>query len=195
MLSPFRKLIQQDKSFLDKILRELRDKNKSLQVAEANVHKLQQQLEGALKMRLANRTFVQKLRIQAKMAKEKVMKRSSAASDFEEELLRAKSILSAAKQKMHAVDDIGSGRSTPQTESSSSVGKENKKFTFTSAISQEIKSSIAAKLADISTLFKQENTQKRRLEETDDSSEEKLLVSFLWLVNSENTMISMLHFH
>ncbi|XP_067021110.1 zinc finger C3H1 domain-containing protein-like isoform X4 [Acropora muricata] len=176
-LANHKKLIQQDKSFLDNILGELRDKNKSLQVVEANVHKLQQQLEAALKIRIANRTFVQKLRTQAKMAKEKVMKRSSAASDFEEELLRAKSILSAAKQKMHAVDDAGSGRSTPQTESSSSVGKENKKFTVTSAISQEIKSSIAAKLADLSTLFKQENMQKRKLEETDDSSEEKLLVA------------------
>ena len=187
MLSPFRKLIQQDKSLLNKMLRELKDKNKSLQVQETNVRKLQQQLEAALKIRLANRTLVQKLGIQVKMAKEKFAKRSSAASDFEEELLRAKSILSAAKQKMHAVNDTGSGRSTPPTESSSSVCKENKTFTIiTPTISQEIKSSIAAKLADLSTLFKLENTRKRKLEGTDDSSEEKILVSFLWLVSSKN---------
>lgn len=168
----FRKFIQEDKTTLTKMLRELKDKSQSLETQEANVRKLQQQLEAAQKITLANRMLVSKLRNQAKLVKEKVAKRQSAASNFEEELLRAKSIISAVKRKTPAAGGAGSGRNSPQLESLRSSGNENQKFIITSAISQEIKISLAAKLNKLSNLSKLENREKRKLEGTSDSSEE-----------------------
>lgn len=155
------------------MLKELKDKSQSLEVQEANVRKLQQQLEAAQKVTLANRMLVRKLRSHAKMVKETVTKKHLAASNFEEELLRAKSILSAVKRKIPtAVGDTGSGRNSPQLESLGSVGNENQKLMITTTISEQIKSSLATKLNKLSNLSKLENSEKRKLEGTSDSSEE-----------------------
>lgn len=150
------------------MLRELKDKSQSLEVQEANVHKLQQQLKAAQKITLANRILVTKLRNQAKMVKEKVTKKQVAASNFEEELLRAKSILSALKRKLPPSSDPGSGTNSPQLELLGRTGNENQKF----VMSQEIKSSLSTKLGELSTLSKLENNEKRKLEGTGDSCEE-----------------------
>lgn len=150
------------------MLRELKDKSQSLEVQEANVHKLRQQLEAAQKITLANRMLVTKLHNHAKMVKEKVTKKQVAASNFEEELLRAKSILSAMKRKFPPSSDPGSGTNSPQLELLGSTGNENQKF----VMSQEIKSSLAAKMSKLSTLSKLENNEKRKLEGTGNSSEE-----------------------
>lgn len=127
------------------------------------------------KSRLPTEMLVRKLRSQAKMARGKITERLSAARNFEEELLRATSILSASTRKMLSfttISDTGSGRNSPQPESLNNAGNENQKFIITPELSQEIKSSIAAKLSELSTLSKQENREKRRLEGTSDSSEE-----------------------
>ena len=161
------------------MMKEIKNKTQSLEVQEANVRKLQQELEAAQKVTLANRMLVRKLRSQAKMARGKITERLSAARNFEEELLRAKSILSAAKRKMLSfttISDTGSGRNSPQPESLNNAGNENQKFIITPELSQEIKSSIAAKLSELSTLSKQENREKRRLEGTSDSSEEPVSI-------------------
>ena len=152
-------------------MRELKDKSQSLEAQEANVRKLQQQLEAAQKISLTNRMIVSKLRNQAKLVKEKVTKRESAASNFEEELRRAKSIISAVKRKLPAGGGTGSGRNSPQLESLRSARNENQKFVITSAISHEIKSSLAAKFNKLSNLSKLEKRDKRKLEGTSDSSE------------------------
>ncbi|XP_068711250.1 zinc finger C3H1 domain-containing protein-like isoform X2 [Montipora foliosa] len=174
-LANHKKLIQQDRTSLTKMMKDIKNKTQSLEVQEANVRKLQQELEAAQKVTLASRMLVRKLRSQAKMARGKITERLSAARNFEEELLRAKSILSAAKRKMLSfttISDTGSGRNSPQPESLNNAGNENQKFIITPELSQEIKSSIAAKLSELSTLSKQENREKRRLEGTSDSSEE-----------------------
>ena len=161
------------------MLSELKEKSHSLEAQEANVRKLQQQLEAAQKIARANRTLISKLSSQAKTVKDRVGKKQLAASNFEEELLRAKSILSVAKRKMPAGGDTGSGRNSPQLDSLNSVGNENQKFMISSVTAQEIKSSLAAKLSKLSSLSKQENREKRKLEGNSDSSEETVSCSVL----------------
>ena len=168
----FRKFIQKDKAILNKTLGELKEKSRSLQAQEENVRKLRQQLEAAQKIALANRVLINRLRNQAKAVKEKVGKKQLAASNFEEDLLRAKSILSAVRRKMPDVGDTGSGRNSPQMDSLRGVCNENQKFMITSATAQEIQSSLAAKLDKLSALSKLENREKRKLEGNSDSSEE-----------------------
>ena len=167
------------------MLSELKEKSNSLEVQEAKVRKLQEQLEAAQKVALANRMLVSKVHGRTKIVKENVHKRQLAASNFEEELLRAKSILSAVKRKMPSVGDTGSGKNSPQLESLGSVGNENQKFVITPSISQEIKSSLAAKLNKLSALSKLEKREKRKLEGTSDSSEET--VSYLHVVYSTSS--------
>ena len=150
----------------------MKEKSRSLQAQEENVSKLRQQLEAAQKIALANRMLINRLRNQAKAVKEKVGKKQLAASNFEEDLLRAKSILSAVRRKMPDVGDTGSGRNSPQMDSLRGVCNENQKFMITSATAQEIQSSLAAKLDKLSALSKLENREKRKLEGNSDSSEE-----------------------
>ena len=176
--SCFRKLIEKDKGILSKMVTEMTDYKQSLAAQEEIVRKLQRELEAAQKVTLANRMLVSRLQSKTKLAKERIEDKQLAASNFEEELLRAKSILSAVKRKMPIVGDTGSGRNSPQVESSGSVSNENQKFTISSSTAQEIKNSLDAKLSKLSSLTKLENREKRKLEGASESSSEET-VSFL----------------
>jgi len=152
---------------------ELIDKKRSLAAQEEIVRKLQRELEAAQKVTLANRMLVSRLQSKTKLAKERIGDKQLAASNFEEELLRAKSIISAVKRKMHIAGDAGSGRNSPQVESSASVSNENQKFSITSSTAQEIKNSLDVKLNQLSSLTKLENREKRKLEGASESSSEE----------------------
>ena len=157
---------------------EMIDYKQSLAAQEEIVRKLQQELEAAQKVTLANRMLVSRLQSKTKVVKERIEDKQLAASNFQEELLRAKSILSAVKRKMPIAGDTGSGRNSPQVESSGSVSNENQKFTITSSTAQEIKNSLDAKLSKLSSLTKLDNREKRKLEGASESSSEET-VSFL----------------
>lgn len=157
---------------------ELIDKKRSLAAQEEIVRKLQRELEAAQKVTLANRMLVSRLQSKTKLVKERIGDKQLAASNFEEELLRAKSIISAVKRKMPIAGNTGSGRNSPQVESSASVSNENQKFTITSSTAQEIKNSLDAKLNKLSSSTKLENREKRKLEGVSESSSEET-VSFL----------------
>ena len=176
--SCFRKLIEKDKGILSKMVTEMTDYKQSLAAQEEIVRKLQRELEAAQKVTLANRMLVSRLQSKTKLVKERIDDKQLAASNFEEDLLRAKSILSAVKRKMPIVGDTGSGRNSPQVESSGSVSNENQKFTITSSTAQEIKNSLDAKLNKLSSLTKLESREKRKLEGASESSSEET-VSFL----------------
>ena len=188
--SHFRKLIQKDKLTLNKLLSELLNKKRSLEAQEENVRKIQQELEAAQRVTLANRMLMSKLRTRTKLVKEKLGKRQLAASNFEEELLRAKSIISAVKRKMPIVGDTGSGRNSPQVESLGNVGNENQKFMISPSAAQDLKNSLEAKLDKLSAFTKLENREKRKLEASESSSEEavSLLVCLLFF-NVHNIVI------
>lgn len=173
--SCFRKLIEKDKGILNKMVTELIDKKRSLAAQEEIVRKLQQDLEAAQKVTLANRMLVSRLQSKTKLIKERLRDKQLVASNFEEELLRAKSIISAVKRKMPIAGDTGSGRNSPQVELSGSVSNENQKFTITSSTAQDIKNSLDAKLNKLSSLTRLE---KRKLEGASESSSEET-VSFL----------------
>lgn len=176
-----RKVIQKEKVILNKLLSELIDKRRSFEAQEENVRKLQQELEAAQKVTLTNRMLVSRLRTKTKLVKDRLGERQLATSNFEEEVLRAKSIISAVKRKMPIAGDTGSGRNSPQVESpGSTVSNENQKFTITSTAAQEIKSSLDAKLNKLSSLTKLENKEKRKLEPGGTgSSSEETVSSFL----------------
>lgn len=157
---------------------EMIDYKRSLAAQEEIVRKLQRELEAAQKVTLANRMLVSRLQSKTKVVKERIEDKQLAASNFQEELLRAKSILSAVKRKMPIAGDTGSGRNSPQVESSGSVSNENQKFTITSSVAQEIKNSLDAKLNKLSSLTKLEYREKRKLEGASESSSEET-VSFL----------------
>lgn len=178
LFSFFRKLIEKDKGILNKMVTEMIDYKRSLAAQEEIVRKLQRELEAAQKVTLANRMLVSRLQSKTKVVKERIEDKQLAASNFQEELLRAKSILSAVKRKMPIAGDTGSGRNSPQVESSGSVSNENQKFTITSSIAQEIKNSLDAKLDKLSSLTKLEYREKRKLEGASESSSEET-VSFL----------------
>ena len=152
---------------------ELIYKKQSLEAQEEIVHKLQRELEAAQKVTLASRMLVSRLQSKTKLVKERIRDKQQAASNFEEELLRAKSIISAVKRKMPIAGDTGSGRNSPQVESSPSVSNENQKFTITSSTAQGIKNSLDTKLNKLSSLTKLENREKRKLEGASESSSEE----------------------
>ncbi|KAL9984828.1 hypothetical protein ACROYT_G007164 [Oculina patagonica] len=172
-LSKHKKLMQKEKVTLNKMLSELIDKKRSLEAQEETVRRLQQELEAAQKVTLANRMLVSRLRSKTKLVKERLGEKQLAASNFEEELFRAKSIISAAKRKMPIAGDTGSGRNSPQLESLGSVSNENQKFTITSSTAQEIKNSLDAKFNKLSSLTKPENREKRKLEGASETSSEE----------------------
>lgn len=165
--------MQKEKVTLDKMLSELIDKKRFLETQEETVRKLQQKLEAAQKVTLANRMLISKLRSKTKLVKERLGEKQLAASNFEEELLRAKSIISAVKRKMPIAGDTGSGRNSPQVESLGSVSNENQKFTVTPSTAHEIKKSLDVKLNKLSSLTKLENREKRKLEGPSESSSEE----------------------
>ena len=150
---------------------ELLQRKHSLAAQEENVRKLQKELEAAQKVSLANKIFMNKLRSRTKLVKDRLGKRQLASSSFEEELLRAKSIISAVKRKMPMAGEAGSGRNSPQVELLGNVSNENQKFTISPAAAWEIKNSLEAKLEKLSTFTKQEITMKRKLDVSESSSE------------------------
>lgn len=152
---------------------ELIDKKRSLAAQEEIVRKLQQELEAAQKVTLANRQLVSRLQSKTRLVKERIRDKQLAASNFEEELLRAKSIISAVKRKLPIAGDTGFGRNIPQVELLGSVSNENQKFIITSSTAQDIKNSLDAKLNKLSSLTKLENREKRKLEGTSESSSEE----------------------
>lgn len=172
---------------MNKMLSELINKKQSLEAQEETVRRLQQELEAAQKVTLANRMLVSRLRSKTKLVKERLGEKQLAASNFEEELLRAKSIISAAKRKVPIAGDTGSGRNSPQAESLGSVSNENQKFTITSSTAQEIKNSLDAKLNELSSLTKLENREKRKLEGASESSSEET-VSFIICLDVVNVV-------
>ena len=178
------------------MLRELIEKKRSLEVQEETVRKLQQELEAAQKVTLANRMLVNKLRSKTKLVKEKFGEKQLAASEFEEELLRAKSIISAAKRKMPVAGDTGSGRNSPQVESLGSVSNENQKFTITPSTAQEIRNSLDLKLNKLSAVTKLENREKRKLEGASElSSEENVSEKFCPLLIDFKKKLQEASFH
>lgn len=171
--SSFRTVIEKDKGILNKMVTELIDKKRSLATQEEIVRKLQQELEAAQKVTLANRLLVSRLQSKTKLVKERIRDKQLAASNFEEELLRAKSIISAVKRKLPIAGDTGSGRNSPQVELLGRVSNENQKFIITSSTAQDIKNSLDAKLNKLSSFTRLENREKRKLEGTSESSSEE----------------------
>lgn len=138
------------------------------------MRKLQKELEAAQKVSLANKMLMNKLRSRTKLVKDRLGKRQLAASTFEEELLRAKSIISAVKRKMPMAGEAGSGRNSPQMEPLGNVSNENQKFTISPTAAWEIKNSLEAKFEKLSTFIKQDTTEKRKLEASESFSEATL---------------------